>query len=132
MLTRMKRDRVFGIGSAIVLALSILVAPAATPAAATTQSCILYANTPYRTTNYIEATAGRSGCGNQVNLHIRIRQDIPFWPDRTLAEQFVTVVNYDGFLSFPCLGWGSTRKVFSEAIVGSQKVQSGRVTIPCD
>lgn len=126
------RDRVFGFGSAFVLALSILVAPAAVPAAASELSCTLYANTPYRTTNYIEATAGRSGCSNQVNLHIRIRQDLSFRPDRTLAEQFVTVVNYNGFLSFPCLGWGSTRKVFSEAIVGSQKVQSARVTIPCD
>jgi len=129
----MKRDRVFGIGSAIVLALSILVAPAAIPATATTaEACHLYANTPYRTSNWIEATAGRAGCTNQVNLHIRIRQDISFWPDRTLAEWLGTVVNHDGFLSFPCLGVGSTRKVFSEAIVGSQKVQSGRVTLPCD
>jgi hypothetical protein len=128
----LKRDRIFGIAFAMLLSLSVIIAPAATPAGATVQSCVLYANTPYRTANYIEATAGRSGCGNQVNLHIRIRQDISFWPDSTLAEQFVTVVNYDGFLSFPCFGFGSTRKVFSEAIVGSQKVQSSRVTIPCD
>jgi len=128
----MKRDRAFGFGGALLLALSILVVPAAVPAAATTQSCILYANTPYRTTNYIEATLGRTGCSNTVTLHIRIRWAKRFRPDETLSEQIRTVVDHDGFLSFPCLGWGSTKTVFAESIVGSQKVQSSRVDIPCD
>lgn len=95
-------------------------------------ACIIYANTPYRSSNWIEATGGRSGCSNTVQIHVRIRQDRSLSPDQTLAEQFVTAANHEAFLSFPCLGLGSTRKVFTETIVGSQKVQSARVTLPCD
>lgn len=131
------------LGIILALALTAAVVPAA-PSSASVESasvneatanaalaCVLYAYTPYRTSNWIEADGGRSGCTNVVNLHVRIRQDISWWPDQTLAEVYVTTTNYNAHLSFPCLGFGTNRKVFTEAIVGSQKVQSSRVTLPC-
>jgi hypothetical protein len=125
--------KIRALGIVALLSLTALVTPAA-PAAAdvSAQACVLYANAPYRSGNYIEATGGRSGCSNVVNIHVRIRHAKRFAPDETLAEQFVTAANYDSFLSFPCYGVGQVWEVFTEVIVGSQKVKSARVNLPCE
>ena len=122
------KTRAFGLLAA--LAFATLAAPTA-QAHVVPQACGLYANTPYRTSNWIEADGGRNGCVDVVNIHVRIRHQKRFQPDETIAEHFVTAANHDAHLSFPCFGISERWKVFTETIVGAQKPKSPVVELPC-
>jgi hypothetical protein len=70
-----------------------------------------------------------------ARLHVLLRQDRPFWFDRTLAEREDIASGFDYDLdpvSYSC-SYGESKKVFVETRneTTDEKVQSPRVTISC-
>ena len=119
-----------------VLALVLTtVAPAAlltSAADASSSSCRLYADTPiWESASVLAGEGGRLGCASTRTVTVRLRQDRPWWPDRTLAQVSKTGVNVILVARAYCTG-DSDMKVFTETLNGTGgKVQSGRLLVSC-
>ena len=118
----------------VALALTT-VAPAAmltSAADASSSSCRLYADTPiWESSSVLAGEGGRLGCASTRTVTVRLRQDRPWWPDRTLAQVSKTGVNVILVARAYCTG-DSDMKVFTETLNGTGgKVQSGRLLVSC-
>jgi hypothetical protein len=112
---------------ALAIAVGAVLATAPATQAAT---CTLYAEQPY----YNGAINGWGhwwNCPSTAKVTIVLRQDIRWWPDRTLDSD----VGYGGSGSLlvgrACGNHFDPIKVFVEVRYGSQKVQSPRAILPC-
>jgi hypothetical protein len=125
------RSRMFA--GAIALALTT-VAPAAVLASAAEAgaSCSLYADAPtWESYSVLAGEGGRINCGSTRTVTVRLRQDRPWWPDRTLAEVSKTGTNVILVARRYCTR-NTDMKVFTETLNGTGgKVQSGRVLVSC-
>jgi hypothetical protein len=119
---------------ALALALTTIAPTAVLTAAAdaSSTSCYLYADTPtWESYSVLAGEGGRLGCSTTRTVTVRLRQDRPWWPDRTLAEVSKTGTNVILVARRYCTG-NSDMKVFTETLNGTGgKVQSGRVLVSC-
>jgi hypothetical protein len=111
------------------LAIPSAVAIPSHSSAATT--CHLYAEQPYWTNATISGQGSWSGCAASTTVTVVLRQDRPWWPDRTLASRLGTGATGARQVSYPCGLDFDPIKVFIEVRQGSNKVQSPRATLPC-
>jgi hypothetical protein len=121
--------------SAGVIALALTtVAPAVVLASAAEAgaSCMLYADTPvWESATVLAGEGGRLNCGSTRTVTVRLRQDLPLWPDRTLAQVSKTGTNVILVARKYCTG-NTDMRVFTETLNGTGgKVQSGRVLVSC-
>lgn len=115
------------------VAATVLAAPPASATPLPTSDCHLFAETPVLSTGYVYGVGGRAGCVSTYRtVTVRIRKDIAFWPDKTLAE--VTepnVLNIRLAAIWDCYT-GESATVFTETLNNTGgKVQSSRTWIYC-
>ena len=112
------------------------VIPAAAPVAAAGAAappCQLWVDAPYwESSDVLAAEGGRINCSSTRTVTLRIRQDRPWWPDRTLATSAPkTGTNVFLVVRAHCKG-NSDMKVFAEVLTNTGgKMQSGRVLVNC-
>jgi hypothetical protein len=107
-------------------------AAAADPAeVAALAGCTLQAYQPYWSSGYLFGSGSWSGCPANASITVVLRQDIAWWPDRTLASGKKTGAGGTIGLSYPCGTDYDPIKVFIETRYGSRKVQSARAIVPC-
>lgn len=67
-------------------------------------------------------------CPTSRTLKVRLKRDVSFWFDKTLASTSQSVRNGDLVVRYACRGTAAQR-VYVEADDGSKKRQSARVTV---
>lgn len=118
-----------------VLTLAGAVLVPASAAQAESPSCHIYANEPIL--NFSEGRltgiGGRVDCTGTVTFRVRMREDRPNWPDRTLEERTMTAANGDIELWHPCNPFASTGMwVFVETLLNNgAKTNSAHVWWSC-
>lgn len=123
------------VASALTLAVPGMHAHAASasPTIAAQPPCQLFADDPYWDGGgYLVGTGGRIYCSSIRTVTVLLRQDRPWWPDRTLAEVTKTgsVVILDA--KKYCAGGDNDMKVFTETRTNTGgKIQSGRILTTC-
>jgi hypothetical protein len=122
----------------VVVALAACIAPVfVVPAASADElasSCQLYALTPFEDSGTLVGVGGRSGCVSTYrDVTVRIREDISFWPDRTVAEKTVqNALNVEITVAWEDCPFGDGGDFFVETLNGTGgKVQSQRFDFTC-
>lgn len=106
-------------------------ASAAAEESAALAGCTLYAAQPYWSSGYLFGGGSWSGCPANASITVVLRQDISWWPDRTLASGSKSGSSGWIDLSYPCGTDFDPIKVFVETRYGSKKVPSARSIVPC-
>jgi len=122
--------------AAVAVAVASLVLVPASAAHAETPGCAAFAQAPEYIfeQNLLWAAGGRNGCSEIADVEVLIREDIPFWPDRTLTSGWGQgLANPIVRVDAPCSPFGGPIKVYTETRTSQgQKVQSARWWAPCD
>lgn len=99
--------------------------------AATLAGCQLYPSPPEWYAASIFGSGWWFDCAAGSTVTVLLRQDRPWWPDRTLRSSSGSGSSGGIDLSYPCLTDFDPIRVYIEVRNGSQKVQSPRVIVPC-
>ena len=115
---------------AVALGLATSAIGAAVPAPTAAAGCTLYAEQPYYN-GAINGWGHWYGCSSTAKVTVVLRQDIRWWPDKTLDSR--TGIGRAGSLlvTRACGNNFNPIKVFVEVRYGTQKVQSPRAILPC-
>jgi hypothetical protein len=96
-----------------------------------TPACQLWAEVPIWDGDYLVGVGARVNCSGTRTLTVVLRQDRPWLPDRTLAEETKTGTNLYLAARHHCTGW-KPMKVFTEIRTSAGgKAQSGRLLTWC-
>jgi hypothetical protein len=116
--------------AALGLAAGVVTAPAAS--AEELPGCAIWADAPFQGGVGIIGTAHREGCAQKRTITVRIRKDISFWPDETVAERtWTNVVNGNFSVGWNC-SHGDGGVLFTEILTSAGgKAQSIRRGLPC-
>ena len=111
---------------------AIVVSDADESATTSSSSCELYALQPVVDGNTVIGRGGRQGCTSVRTVTVLLRQDIAWWPDRTLDTAQKTGDNVHLTVSHMCEGHTGAMRVFVETRNGTGgKVQSARTNFYC-
>jgi hypothetical protein len=102
---------------------------AAAPAPAAT--CQLFAAQPVYQNVSILVGGSWSGCPAGTRITVVLREDVSFWPDRTLRSSTGSGASGSLPLAYPCGNQFDPIKVFTETRLGDRHVQSPRSVLPC-
>lgn len=111
-----------------------LLAVPSSAGAAEDPDCALWAETPVLGAGVVTGTGFRDGCvQNRQWITVRIRKDVSFWPDETLAERTVTNrVNTSVTAVWDCKG-NEGGVIFTEILTNAGgKAQSPRRGVTCN
>ncbi len=117
------------------MALAVTLATQVAPMpSASASDCRLFADDPFWDGNgYMVGSGGRVGCVSTTRtVTVLLRQDVPWWPDRTLAEVTKTGMTVLLDAKKYCAGGDDDMWVFTETRTNTGgKVQSGRILTTC-
>jgi hypothetical protein len=116
--------------AALGLAAGLVAAPAAS--ADELPGCAIWAEPPSEGAGIIAGVAFRDGCAQDRTITVRIRRDVSFWPDETVASRTWTGVVNDRFpVSWDCPR-GAGGNFFTEILTGAGgKARSARRELHC-
>jgi hypothetical protein len=119
-------------GAALSLIAAAAAATPSLPDSSAGSSCRLFADDPVWDGGYLVGVGGRIGCTSIRTVTVRLRQDRPWRPDRTLAESSpktgsTVILEARRY----CTG-NTDMKVFTETLTNTGgKTQSGRLLTSC-
>jgi len=101
------------------------------PDSTAASDCRLFADDPVWDSGDLVGVGGRIGCTSIRTVTVRLRQDRPWWPDRTLAYDTETDSHVILEARHDCTG-NTDMKVFTETLTNTGgKTQSGRLLTAC-
>ncbi len=113
------------VGAAVAAAAPIV------PDSSAGSDCRLFADGPVWDSGDLVGVGGRIGCASTRTVTVRLRQDRPWLPDRTLAEVTKTGSNVTLEARHHCTG-NTDMKVFTETRTNTGgNTQSGRLLTTC-